>query len=534
MMRKKLFMFITILICLMPLQTLAQDSAATGYTDLVDDTAAAVTGNTDQTEDSAATGYTDQADNITLGMIMQVQEALNSAGYNCGTADGLAGQKTKSAIEQYKKDKQLSETSEEITDELLVSLRIKMDERDQYLHNVAKSLDPGIILQTGETDLKMERRYDGDGADHIREFIRAACCMLKAVAEDGRYSSMTAAFNADNSFEVILFSNIEGNNEFTTAYYGPMSADENVKLAFPDAYKKVFGAHDKTIRSENELKESGDEAKAADKKLREDYRNGWYWALCNFDPKECFISIGDDIELQIPADNTVEDGWNACSRLTEAVDMLNYICNTDPLSMPYSKLTVNYFDRADGTTSLNTFTTEESGDAGAAESQTADNPFAAGFAAFKKGMTPEEAEQAYLISMQNAALASTQNTAQDPALDLTQNTVQDSAQSTGQESAQNSVQNTAQGSAQDSSQDTAQESAQDSKLDTTQNGGHPGDGISAENILNNDMSSESTPENSISEDTISPEPVEPQLLSPVPPASEADSQQLSPSQTLSQ
>ena len=143
MMRKKLFMFITILICLMPLQTLAQDSAATGYTDLVDDTAAAVTGNTDQTEDSAATGYTDQADNITLGMIMQVQEALNSAGYNCGTADGLAGQKTKSAIEQYKKDKQLSETSEEITDELLVSLRIKMDERDQYLHNVAKSLDPG-------------------------------------------------------------------------------------------------------------------------------------------------------------------------------------------------------------------------------------------------------------------------------------------------------------------------------------------------------------------------------------------------------
>ena len=522
MMRKKLFMFITILICLMPLQTLAQDSAATGYTDLVDDTAAAVTGNTDQTEDSAATGYTDQADNITLGMIMQVQEALNSAGYNCGTADGLAGQKTKSAIEQYKKDKQLSETSEEITDELLVSLRIKMDERDQYLHNVAKSLDPGIILQTGETDLKMERRYDGDGADHIREFIRAACCMLKAVAEDGRYSSMTAAFNADNSFEVILFSNIEGNNEFTTAYYGPMSADENVKLAFPDAYKKVFGAHDKTIRSENELKESGDEARAADKKLREDYRNGWYWALCNFDPKECFISIGDDIELQIPADNTVEDGWNACSRLTEAVDMFNYICNTDPLSMPYSKLTVNYFDRADGTTSLNTFTTEESGDAGAAESQTADNPFAAGFAAFKKGMTPEEAEQAYLISMQNAALASTQNTAQDPALDLTQNTVQDSAQSTGQESAQ------------DSSQDTAQESAQDSKLDTTQNGGHPGDGISAENILNNDMSSESTPENSISEDTISPEPVEPQLLSPVPPASEADSQQLSPSQTLSQ
>ena len=466
MMRKKLFMFIAILICLMPLQTLAENSAAAGDTDLAGNTTAAVTGNTDQAENSVAAGDTDLAGNITPDMIMQVQEALNSAGYNCGTADGLAGQKTKSAIEQYKKDKQLSETSEEITDELLVSLRIKMDERDQYLHDVAKTLDPGIILQTGEADLKMERRYDGDGADHIREFIRAACCMLKAVAEDGRYSSMTAAFNADNSFEVILFSNIEGNNEFTTAYYGPMSSDENVKLAFPDAYKKVFGAHDKTIRSENELKESGDEARAADKKLREDYRNGWYWAFSNFDPKECFISIGDDIELQIPAANTVEDGWNACSRLTEAVDMFNHICNTDPLSMPYSKLTVNYFDREDGTTSLNTFTTGKSGDAGAAaESQTADNPFAAGFAAFGKGMTPEEAEQAYQISMQNAAQASTQNTAQDPALDPTQNTAQ--------ESAQDPTQNTAQESAQDPTQNTVQESAQDLTQNTIQDGSNP-------------------------------------------------------------
>ena len=134
--------------------------------------------------------------------------------------------------------------------------------------------------------------------------------------------------------------------------------------------------------------------------------------------------------------------------------------------MPYSKLTVNYFDRADGATSLNTFTTEESGDAGAAaESQTADNPFAAGFAAFGKGMTPEEAEQAYQISMQNASQASTQNTAQDPALDPTQNTAQ--------ESAQDPTQNTAQESAQDPTQNTAQESAQDLTQNTTQDGSNP-------------------------------------------------------------
>ena len=34
--------------------------------------------------------------------IRQVQEALNSAGYNCGTPDGDAGANTSAAIQQYR------------------------------------------------------------------------------------------------------------------------------------------------------------------------------------------------------------------------------------------------------------------------------------------------------------------------------------------------------------------------------------------------------------------------------------------------
>ena len=40
-------------------------------------------------------------------MIAAVQQALNDAGYDCGTADGVAGSRTNSAIESYRHDKGL-------------------------------------------------------------------------------------------------------------------------------------------------------------------------------------------------------------------------------------------------------------------------------------------------------------------------------------------------------------------------------------------------------------------------------------------
>ena len=39
---------------------------------------------------------------------MKVQEALNNKGYDCGTADGIAGKKTKAALEKFQKDNQLT------------------------------------------------------------------------------------------------------------------------------------------------------------------------------------------------------------------------------------------------------------------------------------------------------------------------------------------------------------------------------------------------------------------------------------------
>lgn len=53
--------------------------------------------------------------------VQKVQQALNDAGYSCGTPDGVAGKKTVAAITQYQTDKGLTATGT-VTDELLSAL----------------------------------------------------------------------------------------------------------------------------------------------------------------------------------------------------------------------------------------------------------------------------------------------------------------------------------------------------------------------------------------------------------------------------
>lgn len=61
------------------------------------------------------TQYTDAS------IVRMVQEALNNNGYDCGTPDGAAGEKTQYALKAYQTDKKLN-VNGVITDELLNSL----------------------------------------------------------------------------------------------------------------------------------------------------------------------------------------------------------------------------------------------------------------------------------------------------------------------------------------------------------------------------------------------------------------------------
>lgn len=54
---------------------------------------------------------------ISKDLIKIIQDVLNQKGYECGTADGIIGTKTKEAIEKF-----LEEEDEKSTDHLIISV----------------------------------------------------------------------------------------------------------------------------------------------------------------------------------------------------------------------------------------------------------------------------------------------------------------------------------------------------------------------------------------------------------------------------
>lgn len=63
-------------------------------------------------------------------IVKQAQQALNDAGYNCGTPDGIAGKKTAAAINQYQTDNGLEVTGV-VDDALLESLGIEVPQAEE-------------------------------------------------------------------------------------------------------------------------------------------------------------------------------------------------------------------------------------------------------------------------------------------------------------------------------------------------------------------------------------------------------------------
>ena len=76
---------------------------------------------TQSTETNTAEEITTYTDKNT---IMAVQEALNKAGYSCGTPDGVAGTMTNKAIIDFKTAQGMADADSTITDALLQALGI--------------------------------------------------------------------------------------------------------------------------------------------------------------------------------------------------------------------------------------------------------------------------------------------------------------------------------------------------------------------------------------------------------------------------
>ena len=96
---------------------------------------------------ATAATYTDK------DTVKKVQQALNDAGYNCGTPDGVAGKKTAAAITQYQTDKGLEATGT-IDDALLQAMGLAEDDKI-----------PDVTMETfvGTWKLDIVGQFDSEG-----------------------------------------------------------------------------------------------------------------------------------------------------------------------------------------------------------------------------------------------------------------------------------------------------------------------------------------------------------------------------------
>lgn len=283
--------------------------------------------------------------------IKQVQEALNEAGYNCGTADGIAGNKTKNAIVQYKTDKGLSDVSDSITEELLFLLGISEEPVELtkgIYRNAADELDPVIRLSETSDTLYIERDYGKEGLENIPVFFWDVCQILKTAADRKDYQSLSVTFLAKDASENIGITGIAGQNEFTSVHMNSASSDSDISELFGVYYIGIFGAHDNEVRAEKEANALNAESGTSEV-VPKDYRNGRYWVFSCFDISNCkIIEMGDSsVKLHISVENTKYDGWAKRKQMQEAIEFFDYLRKNDSVSMPYNSIEFNYIDQSD-------------------------------------------------------------------------------------------------------------------------------------------------------------------------------------------
>ncbi|MBQ3269992.1 MAG: peptidoglycan-binding protein [Clostridia bacterium] len=95
--------------------------------------------------------------------VKAVQQALNDAGYNCGTPDGVAGRKTAAAVSQYQEDNGLEVTGE-IDDALLAALGLAAEAPEDAAEDAAASQ-----ADEDETDAVADTGTDEAEADAVAD-----------------------------------------------------------------------------------------------------------------------------------------------------------------------------------------------------------------------------------------------------------------------------------------------------------------------------------------------------------------------------
>ena len=112
--------------------------------------------------------------------VRMVQQALNEEGYSCGTADGVAGTKTKNAVLSYEKEHGLAENGI-ITDQLLESLNIagqvRAEEEAESSSASAKADEPSSTAAQAADEVNPELK---EFLDQYESVMNEYCDFMKS------------------------------------------------------------------------------------------------------------------------------------------------------------------------------------------------------------------------------------------------------------------------------------------------------------------------------------------------------------------
>lgn len=157
------------------------------------------------------------------------------------------------------------------------------------------------------------------------------------------YTSMSFTFMSGDDMANVGISGYNNVYSFNATHINLMQ-DQNKNSIFDQFYMAVLGARDLSVAQDKSLYEMAEKYGTSGYSLPEDYRSGYFWVMSSF-PYNAGYSVSDTtISVQVSAENTKQCGAQSAQELTAAVDIFNQLCNNDPLSMPYTKISVQYLD----------------------------------------------------------------------------------------------------------------------------------------------------------------------------------------------
>lgn len=223
------------------------------------------------------------------------------------------------------------------------------------------SINPDLSIS--ETDgcfhISMDLKK-GAAKEGIRRFFWDIVQLMQVNEIWDAYSSMSCAFLNGDDVASVNVSQYENLFSFSTTKINIMQ-DAEVASLFDQFYYAVFGARDASAALEKSLYDLSQQTGTSGYDLPENYQTGYLWIYSSFGSGCGYTINGNEISVQVVAENSAQGGEAAAQELQAATDAFNQFFNNDSVAMPYTKIAVQYIDPS-GNITLWDWCSEKNGD----------------------------------------------------------------------------------------------------------------------------------------------------------------------------